>query len=85
MATIEELQDEILKLKEDNKIKDEKIATLTSDNEKYKEHNIKLQEHNNKLFSRITQREEQHEENENKPQTEDDLVAEIVKMALGGE
>ena len=77
MATLEELQDEILQLKEDLKVKDEKIETLSNENASYKEHNLKLQEHNNKLFSRLTS---QREKDEEQPQrTEQDLINDIMK------
>lgn len=79
MATLEELQDEILQLKEDLRVKEEKITNLSNENATYKEHNIKLQEHNNKLFSRLTEREQDREDEKPHQTTEQDLINDIMK------
>lgn len=80
--TIEELQEELLKEKENNQQIKAQYENLENENKKLKEDNKNLTEYNNKLFMRLSKPIEQEEkQKELTPEEEEQkLINEIIKI-----
>ena len=62
--TLEEMQEQIIKMQEDMQILKSENETLKSENENALKRQRELEEHNQKLFLRVTNKVEEKEENE---------------------
>lgn len=62
--TLEELQEQVIKMQEDMQTLKSENETLKSENEKAIQRQKELEEHNQKLFLRVTNKVEEIEENE---------------------
>lgn len=79
MATIEELETQVLELTDKNKELEAKCAEINSQNEELKKANSNLIEHNNKLFTRITAQNKQ-EENTSEMTPEEKFEDEVLNL-----
>ena len=83
IMTFEELQEAYLKLQEDYKTAQSNNETLSADNESMRARVTELQEHNQKLFLRITSpSNEKKEEDEEKPKSTEDLSKELLEKGV---
>lgn len=80
MPTLEELQQELLDVKEKLQASETKNADLTTKNKELTQQNENLIEHNNKLFTRLTAQQDA-EQSQQKPQISDDeqFEADVMK------
>ena len=78
MATIEELETQVLELTDKNKELEAKYAEINAQNEELKKANTNLIEHNNKLFTRITAQNTQENASEKTP--EENFEDEVLNL-----
>lgn len=82
--TIEELQEELLKQRDENEQIKAQYSSLAEENKKLKEDNSRLTDYNNKLFMRVSQPIDHREEQtkELSPEEQEELLIKNIRKIM---